>query len=155
MKTEIIAKDVVKSLVILASDYCNNEAVDEAIKLTSSGIARTTVYLKYVEDTDPSKDIHLEKEDYDERKKRAQKKYAKYSQRIIDAGLEVEVLKPHFGIAVEEILRVEKQLGFDIIIIAAPRRSIFGRILKGAHFSEKISRTTTTPTLIVYKLKNT
>lgn len=149
MQVEIITQDTVKSLVILTSDYCNNEAVDEVIKLASSRVAKTIVYLKYLEDSDPSKDSHLEKEDFDERKQQARKIYAKHIKSITDAGLDVEVLKPHFGIASEEILRVERQLGLDIIIIPAPKRSFYKRIWKGVHFSEEISRKAMTPTLIV------
>jgi len=144
----MIAKDVVKSLVILTSDYCN-EAVDEIIKLASSGISKTKVYLKYLEDTDPSMDLFLEKEDFDQKKGRAQDIYDKQSKRITYAGLDVEILKPHFGIASEEVLRLERQLGLDIIIIAAPKRSIYRRILYGAHFSTEVARKAKTPTLVV------
>ena len=141
-------KDTAKSLVVLTSDY-SKEAVDEIIKLASSGLAGTKVYLKYVEDEDPAIDVYLEKEDFDEKKRMAQEIYEKQSKRITDAGLDVEVLEPHFGIAWEEILRVEKRLGFDIIIIAAPARSIKRRILKGTHFSRKVARKAATTTLIV------
>jgi nucleotide-binding universal stress UspA family protein len=144
----MIAKDVAKSLVILTSDYCN-EAVDEVIKLASSSISKTKVYLKYLEDTDPSMDLFLKKEDFDEKKGRAHEICDKQSKRIIYAGLDVEVLKPYFGIASEEILRVEKQLGLDIIIIAAPKRSIWRRVLRGLHFSYEIAHKAMTPTLIV------
>jgi len=144
----MIAKDVIKSLVILTSD-CYTEAVDEIIQLASSSIIKTKVYLKFLEDTDPSMDLFLKKEDYDEKKGLAQEICDKQSKRIVNAGLDAEILKPHFGIASEEILRVEQQLGLDIIIVAAPGRSIYRKILHGAHFSKKVARTALTPTLIV------
>src|SRR4030042_452778 len=124
----MIAKDIVKSLVVLTPDYYN-EAVDGVIKLASSSLSETIVYLKYIENTDPSMDLYLEKKDFDKKKEQAQAIYGKQAKRIMDAGLSVEVLQPHFGIAVEEILRVEKQLGLDIIIMAVPKRSIYRRIL--------------------------
>ena len=144
----MIARDVVKSLVVLTSDY-SGEAVDEVIKLASSGLNKTLVYLKYVEDSNPTMDLYLKKEDFDEKKKRAQKLCNEQSKKILNAGLDVEVLQPHFGIASEEILRVEKQIGLDIIIIVAPERSIYQRLLRGGHFSEEVVRKAMTPTLVV------
>ena len=145
---EMIARDVVKSLVVLTSDSCT-EAVDEVIKLASSSRSRTVIYLKYVEDSDPALDIYLKKEDFDKKRLRAQEIYAEQSKRITDAGLEVEVLEPYFGIAAEEIERVSKQIGLDIIVIAAPERSTYQRILNGAHFSEDVVRRVMTPILII------
>ena len=144
----MIARDVVKSLIVLTSD-CYEEAVDEIIKLASSGLYKTLVYLKYVEDSNPAMDLYLKKEDFDEKKKRAQKLCDEQCRKILNAGLNVEVLQPHFGIASEEILRVEKQIGLDIIIIVAPERSIYQRLLRGGHFSEEIVRKAMTPTLVV------
>ena len=144
----MIARDVVKSLVVLTSDSCT-EAVDEVIKLASSSRSKTVVYLKYVEDSDPTLNLYLKKEDFDKKRWQAQEICTEQSKRIMDAGLEVEVLPPYFGIAAEEIARVEKQIGLDIIVIAAPERSTYQRILNGAHFSEDVIRRVMTPTLII------
>lgn len=144
----MIAKDVVKTLVVLSPD-CNSVAVDEVIKLSASGLAKTMVYLMYVEDSDPALDIYLKEKDFDEKRRRAQEICQISSKKITDAGLDVQVLQPHFGIAVEQISRIDRQLGLDIIIIAAPERSTYKRILHGSHFSEDVVRNISTPTLIV------
>jgi len=145
----MIARDILKTLVVLTSeDYCD-EAVDKAIELASSNRCETVVYLKYVEDSDPIVDIYLKKEDFDKKRNRARGTIERQSKRIIDAGLRVEVLEPYFGIASQEIMRVEKQIGLDLIVIAAPEISTFQRILKGAHFSEDLVRRVMTPTLVV------
>lgn len=140
--------NIVKFLVILTSDYYD-EVVDEVIKLASSSFSKAKVYLKYFENTDPSMDVHLNKDDYDDMKKRAQEICDRQIKRMGDAGLDMELLSPHFGIASQEILRIEKQLRLDRIIIVSPKRSIYKKILKGKHFSEEIIHKATTPTLIV------
>lgn len=144
----MILKDIVKALVVLTPDYFD-EPVDEVIMLASSSPAKTLVYLKYFENADPAKYRYLDKMDYDKKKEQAHALYEKQSKRIRDAGLDVDILQPHFGIAAEEILRVERELGLDIIIIAVPKRSIYRRILNGVHFSEEVSRKAITPILLV------
>jgi len=144
----MVVKDEARSLVVLTSDSCDL-AVDQIIKLTSSGRIKTRVYLKYVEDSDPTIDIYLKKEDFDKKRKRAQEICEKQSKRVMSAGIDVEVLEPYFGIAAQEILRVEKQLGFDIMVVVAPKMSIYKRILSGRHFTEELSRRATTPILVV------
>ncbi|MBT4512483.1 MAG: universal stress protein, partial [Chloroflexi bacterium] len=64
------------------------------------------------------------------------------------AGLEVEVLPPHFGIAAEEILRTERQIRPDMIIIEAPWLSAFRRLFN-RDFSERIVRQAKAPVLTV------
>lgn len=146
----MIVKDIVKTLVVLTPDYFN-EPVDEVIKLASSNLyeSKTVVYLKYFENADPAIYRYLEKDEFDYKKEQAQAVCEKQGRRIRDAGLNIEILQPHFGIAAEEILRVEKQVGLDMIIIAVPKRSIIRRILEGVHFSQEVSRKAMTPILLL------
>jgi len=147
-KEQMVANDEARSLVVLTSDSCDL-AVDQIIKLTSSGCLKTRVYLKYVEDSDPTLDIYLKKEDFDKKRTRAQEICEKQSKRIMDAGLDVEVLEPYFGIVAQEIFRVEKKLGLDIIVVVAPKMSIYKRMLNGGHFTDELLRKATTPVLVI------
>lgn len=138
----------VKALIVLTQDS-GCLAMGQVIELVRSGLTRTIVYLKYVVDMDPVAGLHIKEEQFDRMREKAQQIVGQQAEELKKAGLEVGILPPHFGIAAEEILRVEEQIEPDVIVIVAPTSSTFKRLLMGRDFSEEVVRTARTPVLTV------
>lgn len=139
--------DLIKVLVVLNPNF-GCEAVDKIIELVHSGLTKITVYMKYVVDMDPVAGLYIKEEQFTKMRKKGQEIIEQQVKRLQDAGLDVEILPSHFGIATEEILRVEKQIKPDLVVTSAPVLSTFRRLLTG-DFSENVVRKAKVPVLTV------
>jgi len=136
-----------RALVVL-SPKAGGEAVDRIMELVESGALKTTVYVKYVVDMDPVLSVYFQDTQFDAMKMEGQRIVDCEANRLRDRGIQVEVLPSHFGIAAEEVLRVEKQIRPDLIVIGAPRTSRVRRLL-WADFSTDVVRQAISPVLTV------
>lgn len=136
-----------KALVVVRPGF-SGEGVDRIIDLACSDIGKTKVYLKYVGDMDPVDGLYLDEEYFGKLREKGQAALNPQIRKLQAAGLEVEVLPPHFGIAAEEILRVEKAIKPDVIVTEAPRLSAFRRLFN-RDFTERVIRQATAPVLTV------
>lgn len=139
-------KNEVKALAVLSPDGC--EAIDRVIEFADSGLAKYKVYLKYIVDIDPIAELYFKDGQFDRLRKEGQEIVDPQITRLRNCGVDVEVLPFHFGIAAEEILRTEKQIQPDIIVVGSSRTSTVRRLLWGG-ICEDMVRQAKTPVLIV------
>jgi nucleotide-binding universal stress UspA family protein len=85
---------------------------------------------------------------YDELRKRGKEVIDEEVNALQDAGLNPEALPMYFGIAAEEILRTEKRIQPDLIIMGVRGLSTFKKFLVGS-VSEEVTRKAKAPVLIV------
>ncbi len=137
----------VKALVIL-SPTASGQAIDRVMEIADSGHRSVKLYLKYVVDMDPVAEVFLDERHLERMKKEGRDTVGRQVERLRGRGVDTEVLPPHFGIAAEEILRVEKQIHPDVIVVGAPRTSTVKRLLWG-DFCEEVVRQASTPVLTV------
>lgn len=144
---KMIGKNEVKALAVLSpKNGC--EAIDRVIEFADSGLAKYKVYVKYVVDIDPIAGLYFKDGQFDRLRKEGQEIVDPQITRLRNCGVDVEVLPFHFGIAAEEILRTEKQIQPDIIVVGATRTSTVRRLLWG-DFCEDILRRANTPVVTV------
>ena len=136
-----------KALVVVRPGF-NGEGVDRIIDLACSDTGKTKVYLKYVVDMDPIDGLYLGENYFDKLREEVQTKLNPEMTKLEGVGLETEVLRPHFSIAAEEILRVEKTVQPDVIVIEAPRLSTFRRLFN-RDFTDSVIREAKAPVLTV------
>jgi nucleotide-binding universal stress UspA family protein len=137
----------VKALVVL-TPKAGCEAIDRIMEFTNYRLAKYRVYLKYIVDIDPMVGLYFKDDHFDRLRKEGQDIVDHQVERLRDFSVDVEVLPFHFGIATEEILRTEKQIQPDIIIVGAPRTSALKRLLAG-DFCEDVVRKANAPVLTV------
>lgn len=137
----------VRALVIL-SPTSGGQAIDRVMEIADSGRRKIKLYLKYVVDMDPVAEVFLDEKHLEGLKKEGRDAIGRQVERLRGCGVDAEVLPPHFGIAAEEILRVEKQIQPDVIVVGAPRTSTVKRLLWG-DFCEDVVRQANTPVLTV------
>jgi nucleotide-binding universal stress UspA family protein len=137
----------VKALVIL-DPKISSEAIDRVAKFACSGVAGCKVYVKYVVDMDPIAGLHFHDAHFDLMRKDGREMVDVQASRLRDSGVEVEVLPSHFGMAAEEILRVEEQIRPDVIVVRAPRSPLIRRLLP-RDFREEVVQKASAPVLTV------
>jgi len=137
----------VKALVIL-DPRVSPEAIDRVARFACSGVTKCKVYVKYVVDMDPIAGLYLHDAHFDKMRKEGRDIVGRQVDMLHDSGVDVEVLPSHFGMAAEEILRVEEQMRPDIIVVAAPQASALRRLLQG-DFREDVVRKANAPVLTV------
>lgn len=141
-------RKISKILVVINKDY-GRKAVDECLRLVQFGLEHPEVHLLYVVDMEPvpALDNGLEKKWYDGLREEASEVIDEEVKRLQDEGIEPEVLAPHFGIAAEAILRAEKMVQPDLIIMSARGLSTLKKFLTGS-ISDSVSKEAKAPVLI-------
>ncbi len=138
-----------KVLVVVDDSAAGRKAVDCAVDLCLAGFD-SKLYLLYVKDMEPIP-IPSEKEEkklYESLRAKAKKTMFDIVRKLKKAEVDFEVIGYYFGIAAEEIERVERKLGLDMIIIGAQKLSLFNKLL-GGHYSERTIFETKAPVLVV------
>ena len=135
-------------LLVLRNDVDYLKTVDYVINLANS-IPDSKVYILYTVDLDPiPMDEKVEKEFYRKLREEGEKIVESAINRLTNAGIEVELYDMHFGIAAERILKAEKELAPDLIVMGARGLSTFKKMLLGS-VSEEVTKHAKTPVLIV------
>jgi len=140
--------NVLKVLVVISDSSDSTTAVDNAINLVKSGLD-AELYLLYVvemEPLPPGVPVELERKIYGELREKGKRVIDEQLEKIRKAGIKANVLGMYFGIASEEILRVEKKLKPDFIVMRN-RASRLRRLLSN-NFAERIMLEAKTPILI-------
>jgi len=141
-------RKISKILVVINPDY-GRKAVDTCIKIIQSGINNPEVHLLYTVDMEPvaALDEKLEKKMYDELRSQGGKVIEEEVKKLQNYNVNPEVHPMYFGIATEEILRTEKALEPDLIIMGARGLSTIKKFLMGS-ISEQVSKKAKAPLLI-------
>ena len=144
---ETTATETARFLVVLRPEF-GSKGVDRIIALAHSGLSKAKVFLEYVEDMDPLDGLYVDDAYFDSLRQKGHDILDPQVKRIRDAGLDVEVLPSYFGIAAEEILRVEKQIQPDVVVVDVPQYSAFRRLFN-RDFSDEVVRKAKAPVLAI------
>lgn len=138
----------ISSILVVINQDNGRKAVDECLQLIESGIKNPEVYLFYVVDMDPVAPlVNGSEKMYSELRKKGSEVIDKEVKRLRDRGVELEVFPPHFGIAAEAILRTEKSVQPDLIIMDARGLSTLKKLFMGS-ISDTVSKKAKAPVLI-------
>ncbi len=140
--------EISKILLVLRNDADYKKAVENAISIASGRNSR--VYVLYAVDMElpPIVPEDIEREVYNRLREEGKKIVDDAVRRLKAAGIEVEEVGMHFGFAAERILRVEKQLKPDLIILSTRGLSTLKKILMGS-VSEEVTKEAKAPVLLV------
>lgn len=144
-----------KILVVIDESAAGRKAVDCAVDICLAGF-NCKLYIFYVKDIEPTPlSKRGGKRFYRSLMIRANRALVNTVERLEKLKVDFEVIGCHFGVATEEIERVEKELEVDMIVIGAQKLTSFNRLL-GGYYSERTIFKTKSPVLIVkpeYKSK--
>jgi|Deesub1362A_J573_1020465.scaffolds.fasta_scaffold00378_8 nucleotide-binding universal stress UspA family protein len=137
-----------KILVVLRNDVDHFRTVNYIINLASSMID-PKIRILYTVDIEPIP-LHEETEMkfYGKLRREGEEIVRNAMDKIKDAGIDVELHDMHFGIAAERILKAERELDPDLIVMGARGLSTFKKMLLGS-ISDEVSRKAKAPVLIV------
>jgi len=133
-----IRQDPATTLLVLRPST-SDESVEQLVQMASSPSAGLKVYLKCVVDTDPVQTLYLDKAFFDGLRRKAGDAVERTAETLRQAGMEVEALPPHFGLAAEEVLRTEGQIHPDVIIMDVPHQTRLQKVFDRA-FSKAVTK---------------
>ncbi len=137
-----------KILVVLRNDVDHSRTVNYIINLASSMID-PKIRILYTVDVEPIPvDEETEIKFYGKLRREGEKIVRDAIDKIKNAGIDVELYDMHFGIAAERILKAERELNPDLIVMGARGLSTFKKMLLGS-ISDEVSRKARAPVLIV------
>jgi len=113
---------VVTALLVLGPST-SHESVDQFVQMASSPSAGLKVYLKYVVDMDPVQTLYLDKAFFGGLRQKAADAVERTAEKLRQAGMEVGAPPPHFVLAAEEVLRTERQIHPDVIVMDVPHQT--------------------------------
>lgn len=140
--------EISKILLVIRNDTDHRKAIENAISIASGKSAK--VYVLYTVDMElpPIVPETIEKEIYDKLREEGKRIVDEAIKKIRAAGIEVEVVGMHFGFAAERILKVERELKPDLIILSTRGLSTLKKILMGS-VSEEVTKEAKAPVLLV------
>ena len=135
-------------LLIVRNDADYMKAVENAIYLASG--KNPKIYLLYTVDMElpPVVSEKTEKQIYDRLREEGKQIVERSAEQIRAAGLDVEIIGMHFGFAAERILKAEKEVNPDVIVMSTRGLSTLKKILLGSP-SEEVSKEAKAPVLLV------
>jgi len=137
-----------KILVVLRNDVDYAKTVDYVVNLASS-MVDPKIQILYTVDVEPvPSHEETERKFYRKLRKEGEEIVKNAISKIKDAGIDVELHDMHFGIAAERILKAEKELNPDLIVMGARGLSTFKKMLLGS-ISDEVTRKAKAPVLIV------
>ncbi len=121
-----------KILLVLRNDVDYVKTVDYVVKLAGS-IAKPKIYVLYTVDVEPLP-LHekTEAEFYSKLREEGKGIVDNAIERLRNAGIHAELYDMYFGIASEKILKAEKELQPDLILLCARGLSTFKKLLSGS-----------------------
>jgi len=137
-----------KILLVIRNDVDYMRAIENAIYLASG--KNPKIYLLYTVDMElpPVVPEKTEKQIYDKLREEGRQIVEKSVEQIKAAGIDVEVIGMHFGFAAERILKAEKEIHPDVIVMGSRGLSTLKKILLGSP-SEEVSKEAKAPVLLV------
>ena len=119
-------------LFVLRNDVDHIKAVNCAINVLSL-ILNPEVYILYIANIEPIP-FHekTEKEFYTKLREEGKKIVKKTIEKFRNAGIRAKLYDMYFGIAAEKIVKAERELQPDLIILCARGLSMFKKILVGS-----------------------
>lgn len=137
-----------KILFVLRNDVDYAKTIDYVANLASS-MVNPVVQILYTVDVEPIPlDEKTEREFYSKLREEGKKIVEEAVDKISKAGIDVELYDMHFGISAERILKAEKELNPDLIVMGARGLSTFKKMLLGS-ISEEVTKKAKAPVLIV------
>ncbi len=135
-----------KILLVLRNDVDYTETVNHLINLATP---EQKVYILYVANIEPLL-LHekIERKIYGKLRKEGKRIVDEAIKKLEKAGINAELYDMHFGIAAERILKAEKELEPDLIVMGARGLSTFKKILMGS-VSDAVLKKTTKPVVII------
>ncbi len=140
--------EISKILLVLRNDADYRKAIENAISIASGKNAK--IYVLYAVDMElpPIVPEKVEKEIYEKLREEGKKIVDEAIEKLKAAGIEAEPIGMHFGFAVERILKAEKELNPDLIILSTRGLSTLKKILMGS-ISEEVTKEAKAPVLLV------
>jgi len=138
-----------KMLLVLRGDVDHRKAIEYTFSL--AGGTASKVYLMYVVDREPlppQVPEDLERKLYERYREEGGRILGESTEMLKTAGFDVEVLGTNIGIAAERILKAEKELRPDVIVMSARGLSTFKKLLIGS-VSDEVTKEAKAPVLLV------
>ncbi len=142
MNAEVLSKG--KVLVVVDETESGRIALDKLIKLARMGL-RADVYIVFVKEMEvpPMVSEKKEIEAYHRMRLKAMKLLERYINELESVGLRVRDVKVVFGKPSERVLRIEKDVEPDLIVVGVKRKSLFRRLLEGDPCRDLIEKSKT------------
>jgi len=137
-----------KVLLVLRNDVDHRKAIEYTFSLAGAG---SKVYLMYVVDMEPlppQVPEDLERKLYQRYREEGNKVLDESTRMLKATGFDVEVLGVHIGIAAERILKAEKEVQPDVIVMSARGLSTLKKLLLGS-VSDEVAKEAKAPVLLV------
>ncbi len=137
-----------KILLIIRNDADYEKATRTAIRIAKGNDA--IIYVLYAVDMEvpPVVPENVERELFARLRREGKNIVDACIKQIRSAGIDVEFLDMHFGFAAERILRAERELNPDLIVMCIRGLSMFKKILLGS-VSEQVAKEAKAPILLV------
>jgi nucleotide-binding universal stress UspA family protein len=121
----------------------NSKQIDACIEKLSEKI-KGTLYLLYVKDTDfyPAELLLEFDKAFDRLKNKGLQILSKLAEKAKMCGFRTEILGVHYGIALERILKLEKQLNPDLILVGF-ECGLFRRLFLGDYLNDLLCKANT------------
>jgi len=135
-------------VLLVVTEVGWKRAVEQVIKLVKSGLD-ATVYVLYVVDMEPLPAIVSEEEEkkfYESMREKGNAILQNVIKELTNEGITTEIVGMYFGIAEEEIARVEKELKPSIIVLDGEDHH-FMKFMRG-NLVKKVIEVTEAPVLI-------
>ena len=148
VRGETTIPTISKILLVIRNDADYRKATEEAIQVAMG--SNPKIYLLYAVDVElpPIVSEKVEKQIYDRLRKEGEQIIEECVRKIKDSGIDVEVIGMHFGFAAERILRTEKELKPDLIVLSCRGLSTLKRFLLGS-ISDEVVNEAKVPVLLV------
>lgn len=137
-----------KILLIIRNDADYEKATRTAIRIAKGNDA--IIYVLYAVDMEvpPVVPENVERELFARLRREGKNIVDACIKQIRSAGIDAEFLDMHFGFAAERILRAERELNPDLIVMCIRGLSMFKKILLGS-VSERVAKEAKAPILLV------
>ena len=132
--------DDVRILVVVDE---NSKQIDACIERLSEKM-KGTLYLLYIKDTDfypPELLLEFDKA-FDRLKNKGLRILSKLAEKAKMCGFRTEILGVHYGIALERILKLEKQLNPDLILVGF-ECGLFRKLFLGDYLNDLLCKAKT------------
>ncbi|RLI89017.1 MAG: hypothetical protein DRO98_01940 [Archaeoglobales archaeon] len=144
----IMIPTISKILLVVRNDADYRKATENAIQIAAG--KNPKIYLLYAVDMElpPVVPENTEKQIYDRLRKEGEQVIEECIRKIKASGIDVEVIGMHFGFAAERILRTERELKPDLIVLSCRGLSTLKRFLLGS-ISDEVVKEAKAPVLLV------
>ena len=128
----MVTQQTGKVLVVVDETENGRIALDKLLKLARMGL-RADVYIVFVKEMEvpPMVSEQKEIEAYHKMRLKAMRILESYIKELENVGLRVKDIKVVFGKPSERVLRIERDVEPDLVVVGVKKRSFFRRLLEG------------------------